>query len=447
MSGFSRVWAVAWREFRYTALTKSFVFGVLIAPILMIGLFAVVPLLLDRETPPLEGTVAIVDPEGTVAAELAAEFGRLAERPAGPAAAIGSMSEAIAMPGPVGLDELDFGGAVRLDARVEPDPAAAEALAAEVRDGKLLALATVTPAALEPGATGGLTLLVRNDTSPKHTRLFERSLRDATVRARVAAGGDDFARISRLLERPPVATSRVSPRGETNREIANARMIIPVAFMMLLWVVTFSCGQFLLTTTIEEKGNRVMEVLLSAVSPMQLLGGKILGQAMVALVMLVMYGGMIGVGLSALAMLDLIGWEMLVYLALYFVMAYFMVSAMMVAVGSAVTNLQEAQALMTPVMLVLIVPMMLWLPVSDSPNGTLATVTSLVPPLVPFIMILRVSTSTEPVAAWQVAASLAIGFGSVFAMVWAAARIFRVGILMQGKPPTPRELLRWVRMR
>jgi ABC-2 type transport system permease protein len=168
---------------------------------------------------------------------------------------------------------------------------------------------------------------------------------------------------------------------------------------------------------------------------------------MVALVMLVMYGGMIGVGLSALAMLDLIGWEMLVYLALYFVMAYFMVSAMMVAVGSAVTNLQEAQALMTPVMLVLIVPMMLWLPVSDSPNGTLATVTSLVPPLVPFIMILRVSTSTEPVAAWQVAASLAIGFGSVFAMVWAAARIFRVGILMQGKPPTPRELLRWVRMR
>jgi ABC-2 type transport system permease protein len=180
---------------------------------------------------------------------------------------------------------------------------------------------------------------------------------------------------------------------------------------------------------------------------MQLLGGKILGQAMVAAVMLLMYGGMIGVGLSALAMLDLIGWDLIAYLVLYFVMAYFMVSAMMVAVGSAVTNLQEAQALMTPVMLVMIVPMMLWMPVSDSPNGTIATVTSLIPPLVPFIMILRVSTATEPVATWQVVASLVIGYGGVFAMVWAAARIFRVGILMQGKPPTPRELLRWVRMR
>lgn len=444
MSGLSRVRSVAWREFRFTALTKSFVFGVLVMPVVMIGLFALVPLMLDRETPPLEGTVAIVDPDGRVAAEFEAEFRRMAERPAGPMAAIGSLGEAIAA-NPQDFDL--FTGEVRVTVRREADPAAAEALKAEVRDGTLLALATVEPTALEPGSVGGLALLVRNDSSPKHTRLYERGLREAAVRARIAGGGEEFERMSRLLERPPVATSRVSPEGETNREVANARMIIPVAFMMLLWVVTFTCGQFLLTTTIEEKGNRVMEVLLSAVSPMQLLGGKILGQAGVALVMLLMWGGMIAVGLSVLAMADLITWDLIVYLALYFVMAYFMVSAMMAAVGSAVTNLQEAQALMTPVMLVLIVPMMLWMPVSDSPNGTLATVTSLIPPLVPFIMILRVSTSTEPIATWQIAASLVIGYGGVFAMVWAASRIFRVGILMQGKPPTPRELLRWVRMR
>ena len=444
MSGLSRVRSVAWREFRHTALTKSFVFGVLVMPIVMIGLFALVPLLLDRETPPLEGTIAIVDADGKVAAELDAEFRGMAGRPTDPLAAFGGLGEAMAA-NPQDLDV--FRGEVRVTVRREGDPAATDALAAEVRDGKLLALATVAPGAIEPGATGGLSLLVRNDSGPKHTRLYERALKDAAVKARLAGGGEEFARINRLLERPPVATSRVSPEGETNREVANARMIIPVAFMMLLWIVTFTCGQFLLTTTIEEKGNRVMEVLLSAVSPMQLLGGKILGQAMVAAVMLLMYGGMIGVGLSALAMLDLIGWELIAYLVLYFVMAYFMVSAMMVAVGGAVTNLQEAQALMTPVMLVMIVPMMLWMPVSDSPNGTIATVTSLIPPLVPFIMILRVSTATEPVATWQVVASLVIGYGGVFAMVWAASRIFRVGILMQGKPPTPRELLRWVRMR
>jgi ABC-2 type transport system permease protein len=186
-----------------------------------------------------------------------------------------------------------------------------------------------------------------------------------------------------------------------------------------------------------------MEVLLAAASPMQLLVGKILGYAAISAVMLGMYGGLGLAGLSAAAMLDLVPFMHIVYLITFFVMGYIMVAAMMSAVGSAVSDLREAQSLVTPVMMVLIVPLMLWAPIIDNPNGLLATVTSFIPPATPFVMILRVTAATEPIPLWQTALSIVWGFGCAYAMLRVAARIFRVGVLMQGKPPTPKELLRW----
>jgi ABC-2 type transport system permease protein len=213
--------------------------------------------------------------------------------------------------------------------------------------------------------------------------------------------------------------------------------------MLLLWISIFTSANYLLTTTIEEKSNKVMEVLLAAVSPMQLLCGKIVGYSMVSVVMLVMYGGLGLAGLSAAAMLDLVPMMHIVYLAIYFVMAYVMVSAMMAAVGSAVSDLREAQSLVTPVMMLLIIPLMLWAPIIDNPNGLLAMVTGFIPPAIPFVMILRLTAATEPIPVWQTVASMVWGFACAWGMLWLAARIFRVGVLMQGKPPTPRELIRW----
>ena len=186
---------------------------------------------------------------------------------------------------------------------------------------------------------------------------------------------------------------------------------------------------------------------MAAASPMQLLAGKILGYSMVSAVMLLMYGGLGIAGRSVASMMDLVPIAHLVYLVVFFVMAYFMVASMMAAVGSAVSDLREAQSLVGPVMLVLVIPIMLWMPIIENPNGMLATIASFVPPAIPFVMILRVTASTEPIALWQTLLSIAWGFGCAFGMLWVAARIFRVGVLMQGKPPTPRELVKWAFVR
>lgn len=224
-------------------------------------------------------------------------------------------------------------------------------------------------------------------------------------------------------------------------------MIVPGAFMMLLWITIFTSANYLLTTTIEEKSNKVMEVLLAATSPMELLAGKIFGYALVSTVMLVMYGGLGIAGLAAGTMLDIVPIEHLVYFLLCFVMAYFMVASMMAAVGSAVSDLREAQSLVGPVMMLLIIPLVLWAPIIENPNGLLATIMSFVPPASPFVLILRLTAATEPIPLWQTLLALTWGFACAYGMVWIAARIFRVGVLMQGKPPTPRELLRWAMVR
>ena len=131
----------------------------------------------------------------------------------------------------------------------------------------------------------------------------------------------------------------------------------------------------------------------------------------------------------------------------WFPLAYFTEAAIMVSIGSAVSDLREAQSLIGPAMLALTIPLMLWLPIVESPNGTLATVTSFVPPAAPFVMILRLTAANEPVPMWQALLAVLVNVITVATILWAGARVFRVGVLMQGKPPSPMELLRWIKAR
>jgi len=107
--------------------------------------------------------------------------------------------------------------------------------------------------------------------------------------------------------------------------------------------------------------------------------------------------------------------------------------------------MREAQALMTPVMIILIIPMMLWMPIMRNPNSTFSTVVSFIPPINPFVMVLRLSGS-EKIPQWQILGSIGIGALSAIFAAWAAGKIFRIGVLMYGKPPNLPTLIRWIRM-
>jgi len=163
------------------------------------------------------------------------------------------------------------------------------------------------------------------------------------------------------------------------------------------------------------------------------------------LLILGLYAGLGVALLVSFAMIGLLDWSLLVYLLLFYVISYASIAALMAAIGSVVNELREAQTLMTPVMLVVMLPWILWLPISRDPNSTLSTVLSFVPPVNVFAMLLRMTSSTPP-PAWQVWLTIAIGLAAVYGLLWAAAKVFRIGLLMFGKPPNFATLIRWVRM-
>lgn len=231
-----------------------------------------------------------------------------------------------------------------------------------------------------------------------------------------------------------------------------AAQYAPIAFVYLLFISIMTATQMLLTNTIEEKSNRLIEVLLSSVSPLQLMAGKVFGIAATGLTVLLSWVvcALITVELLPIFLpgmdLDLaaiIGDPL--YLASfvgYFLGGYFLYAAFFVGIGSVCNSLKEAQNLIQPVVLLLIVPLIAMFPVTNDPNGTLAIVLTYIPPFTPFLMMNRASA---PPATWEYFASFVVIFISTAIAFWAAAKVFRIGILMTGKPPKIREIFGWLR--
>jgi ABC-type Na+ efflux pump permease subunit len=175
------------------------------------------------------------------------------------------------------------------------------------------------------------------------------------------------------------------------------------------------------------------------------MAGKILGQMAVSMLVLALYI-VIGLGLlSSFAMLGLLDPLLIVYLILFFLVGYLFFASVFAAVGAAVNEMREAQSLMTPIMLALMTPWFFAAPIGRDPNSTFSVAMSLIPPVNSFAMMIRLASTTPP-PFWQVALSIVIGLVSAFVATWFAAKIFKIGLLMHGKPPTLGTLVKWARM-
>ncbi len=425
----SVLWVIAQREYIQRVKTRGFVIGTLLGPVLMIALIAI----------PIFVMVA-VDDQTTRRLAVADETGILWEL----------------MDFPDGFELL------RLDVSIDSMRSMVDR---EVIDGYLVLpagiLSGLEPAAYYSSGGGGLTFSTQ----------LERVVNSAVRQRRLVDAGapDDVMHI--LRQRVGVRMVKLTDEGE-QADAAAALAGIGYAMGLVIYICVFIYGAFVMRGVIEEKTNRIAELIASSARPFQLMMGKVLGIGAMGLTQFLVwctlgmaimaFGGTIATlfidpeqyGLTEAtdhqAILDAAGiaipqvpFSAFVLFVLFFVGGYLLYASLFAAVGSAVEQESDAQQFVLPIAALIIIPMMMIGPVIDNPNSTLAFWLSIVPFFSPILMTVRVAATSVPL--WETTLALMMLAAAFVGSIWVSSRIYRVGILSYGKRPRLGDLARWIR--
>lgn len=270
---------------------------------------------------------------------------------------------------------------------------------------------------------------------------------DAFMRANLSAGLDPT--IAERLKDPVETTVKTLDNGRVIRDSAVAGLfIIPLIFVMVFLFASQTTSGYLMSGVVEEKTNHIMEVLVTSVTPFQLMFGKIVGLGLLGLTQLVIW---IAAGYATLAIgrnSDVLSGitippDLLVVGVIYFLLGYFLLATVMAAIGVVIGSEQESRQFAGIFGLVLAIPFFLITSFITDPNGGVVTFLTMFPFTSPVSMILRMGFSAVPT--WQLILSIGLLLLTALLMAWASARIFRWALLLYGKRPGIRELIRVIR--
>ena len=463
----SKIMRVAAREFASTAMTKGFIIGALVLPAMMALIIPVVLLLSINAQPPADtGKIYILDRSGEVNETVSERLSPEAVEQRWQERAENAKDFAKNILGNNKATESIDQASIVIDTPVfQVIPTAPDVDIEELKEEMRLQVASGTVPAdeldnllaiieIDADATrkandeegfGVYQAFFRPKLNEETIGEIEGSIRWSIREHRYLNAEIDRDEVTELSSVKARESKEITEEGERKESSGISSFVIPFASLMLLLMASMTGGQYLLTTTVEEKSNRVVEVLLSAVSPLELMTGKIIGQMGVGLSLLMVYNFVGIIALITFSMGDLISPLTVILIFIFFLLAYFMFASLMAAIGSAVNDLREAQSLMTPVMLLMMMPYIFFMPVIRAPNSMFSTIVSFIPPISPFIMIMRVA-SNDPPPNWQIALAILLNMIAVVLFLWIAAKVFRVGLLMFGKPPNFRTLFKWIRM-
>jgi ABC-2 type transport system permease protein len=280
---------------------------------------------------------------------------------------------------------------------------------------------------------------------------MESAVRSALIREQLLARGMQPGQLNDLMQPVTLKTMQIrngaAVHSDSERNFLGAYILILVLYGSVLIY-----GINIARSVVEEKTSRIFEVLLSTTSSDSLMMGKLLGVGATGLTQMGIWGALLifyagsamaaSQGIHGLASIGITGAE-LAYFAVFFLGGFFLYSGLAAALGSSVSGEQEVQQFSFILISPLVVSVVLLPYVLGNPNSPASVVLSLLPPFTPIIMYMRICAQMPPV--WQVALSIVLLFASVWGMVWLAARIYRIGVLMYGKRATIPEMLRWLR--
>lgn len=300
---------------------------------------------------------------------------------------------------------------------------------------------------------------------------MERNLGRILWRQRLLEADVDTSVINLVAKGVEVHTQKITEEGE-QKDYTEAFAFIGYILGFMIYGMMFAYGGLVMRGVIEEKTNRIVEIIASSAKPFEIMFGKVVGIGAVGLTQVVIWLIFAALGLTFAepvarlfmeqpeAMQNMAsasgqsamppGFEipevspwLFVSFIFYFLAGYFIYSSLFAAIGSAVDQEQDAAQLQMPVTLPIILPILFIFNIMSNPDSVLAIVMSLIPFFSPILMIVRIAATDVP--AWQIVTSVVLLILTFFGCLWVAAKIYRVGILMTGKKPSFKDLIKWAK--
>jgi ABC-2 type transport system permease protein len=434
----SKILSVIKREYIQMVRTKGFIIGTVLGPVFMVALI-VVPIIVSSVSVEKQETIGVVDLTNEIFMELDKK-----------------------------LDHKDYrlkeGFRRYVLEKIEPS-AGTEELRLELRERvlkkELSAYIYIPEDVLEIGVRESAV----RDPEPEekkveyvsdHTTDFEklraltRALNNVVIEKRLKREGLDPQKVAQYIKRVGLQPIKITKKGE--EKDSGGTFMISYILALIIYMAILIYGQVIMRGVIEEKSSRVVEVVLSSLKPFQLMMGKILGIGAVGLTQFSIWT-LFGIGASVYGTsfipaganfaMPSIPAHVFVYFVIFFILGYFLFGTLYAAIGSLVNSEKEAQQLVMPVTMFLIIPIMLMIFIIRAPNSSLAVFLSFIPFFSPILMFLRITVLIPPFG--QIGASIVILILTILLMIWLTAKIYRIGILMYGKRPKLTEIVRWIR--
>ena len=425
------------REYKAAVKTKGFIIGLVMAPIFMSGGMVAFLLLKDR-VDTTDKYVAVLDRSGVIAQALieASEYRNINEIFD---EETGKKNKPAYMLNIVEPNENEL-QAQRLE------------LSDRIRNGKLHAFIEIGPEVVHPGENRDafrIAYHAKNAAMDEVRNWLAWPINNHLRKLRLIDAGVDESSVKDLFFWVSVDGLGLVSVDEETGDIKDAEqasiaqaIIIPIAMMMLMFMMVMMSVPGMLNAVMEEKTQRIAEVLLGSVKPFEFMMGKVLGGIAISLTSSAVYiiGGIIVVNYMGLD--SYIPYHMLPWFFTYMLFAIVMFGTMSAALGATCSEAKDAQSLNFPTILPVIFPMFIYFPVVKEPMGQFATIVSLIPPFTPMLMLLR-QTTPAGIPAWQPIIGLCGVILITILFVWAGGRIFRVAILMQGTPPKLTNMIKW----
>ena len=433
----NKIVLVAQREYRAIVKTKGFLIGLAVAPILMCSGF-LIAIFAEKMGDTDDQKLAIVDASGVLAPAIAA------------AAENHNKTE---------VNDPKTGKKIKPVYVVEVLPADANDpaqrrldLSEQVRQGKLRAFLEIGPEAVEPGDNrdaAAVRYYSKNSAVDDLRRWLSYPINNELRRLRLAKVGIDSKTVPNLFRGSEVEGMELVSMDAKTGEMQQARrsnegraVAVPVAAAMAMYMLVLIGASPLMNSVVEEKNQRIAELIVSSIRPFPFMAGKLLGGIAITLTAGSVY---LAAGLALTGKFNWLAYvpvALLPWFAVYLLTLILMQGSVFMAIGSACNDPRDMQNWMLPAMLPVILPLVMMMPMIESPNSPFSTTMSLVPPFTPMLMVVR-QASPEGIPAWQAWVGLAGVLAFTAFCLFIGGRIFRVGILMSGKPPKLKELIRW----